>query len=64
MIQKVIPEVNTESMNKRLNNNLDERTYKKEGEFFSIITQYKLDKFGNNEDSFDDRTTKVMVKDK
>ena len=50
-------------MNRRLNDNLAERTYKKEGEFFSIITQYKLDKFGNNEDSSDDRTTKVMVKD-
>ena len=50
-------------MNRRLNNNLVETTYKKEGEFFSIITQYKLDKFGNNEDSFDDRTTKFMVKD-
>ena len=62
-IQKVIPEVNTESMNRRLNNNLAERTYKKEGEFFSVTTQYKLDKFGNNEDSFDDRTTKVMIKD-
>ena len=62
-IQKVIPEVNTESMNRRLNDNLAERTYKKEGEFFSITTQYKLDKFGNNEDSSDDRTTKVMVKD-
>ena len=58
-IQKVIPEV----MNRRLNNNLVERIYKKEGEFFSITTQYKLDKFGNNEDSFDDRTTKVMIKD-
>jgi hypothetical protein len=62
-IQKVIPEVNTESMNRRLNDNLAERTYKKEGEFFSITTQYKLDKFGNNEDSSDDRTTKVMIKD-
>ena len=50
-------------MNRRLNDNLAERTYEKEGEFFSITTQYKLDKFGNNEDSFNIRTTKVMVKD-
>ena len=33
------------------------------GEYTSVKTQYQPTQFGNNEDSSDDRTTKVIVKD-
>jgi hypothetical protein len=41
----------------------DKRELVKKGENTLVKTQYKPTQFGNNEDSSDDRSTKIMVKD-